>query len=52
MIHALIFAGIGFIAGAFCPGVLRRIKAAFTKDITAAKTAVETTVAADVKKVV
>ena len=51
MIHDIIFAGAGFVIGAFCPSVLRKIKAFFTKEATAATTAVTTAAAAAVKKV-
>lgn len=34
-------AGVGFVAGAFTPSVLRKIKALFVKETTAAKAAVQ-----------
>jgi len=39
--------GLGFVAGAFCPGVLRKIKSLFVKKASAAQAAV----VAEVKKV-
>jgi hypothetical protein len=47
MFFDLIFAGIGFVVGAFTPAVGRTIKAWFVKE--APK--VETSVKADIKKV-
>ena len=44
MIHDILFAGIGYITGAFTPSVLRKIKALFVKETTAAKVAVTTAV--------
>lgn len=41
-VHDLIWAGAGYVAGAFTPAVGRKIKAAFVKESTA--------VVADVKK--
>jgi hypothetical protein len=38
MFKDILFAGGGFVFGAFCPGVLRKIKAYFVKESTAVKT--------------
>jgi hypothetical protein len=38
MFHIILFAGIGFIVGAFTPSVGRTIKAWFTKESTVVKT--------------
>jgi hypothetical protein len=51
MIHTIVAAGVGYVAGAFTPGVLRKIKALFVKETTAVATTVKTDVAAAVKKV-
>jgi len=40
----LIFAAVGYLAGAFTPGILRKVKALFTKETAAATTAVTTAV--------
>ncbi len=48
MIHEIVAAGIGFVAGAFTPAIGRKIKSWFVKEATA----VEADVKADVKKVV
>ena len=37
MIHDILFAGIGYITGAFTPSVLRKIKALFVKETKALK---------------
>lgn len=50
MIKDILFAGIGFAAGAFCPSILRRIKSLFVKEASAAKTVVLADAAAAVKK--
>jgi len=47
--HYLFGAAVGFLVGVFCPAVERKIKALFVKESTAAKTAVNTTVAAQVE---
>jgi hypothetical protein len=39
MIHSILFAAAGFVAGAFTPSVGRKIKSFFVKETTAAKTA-------------
>ena len=38
MFKDILFAGIGFVAGAFTPGILRKIKSYFVKEATALKT--------------
>ncbi len=48
MIHEIVAAGIGFVAGAFTPAIGRTIKSWFVKEATA----VEADVKVDVKKVV
>jgi len=50
MIHDAIFAGAGFVIGAFCPAVLRKIKSLFVKESTAAVSSVESSVGSAVKK--
>jgi hypothetical protein len=45
MIKDILFAGIGFVAGSFCPSLLRKIKSLLVKEATAAKTAVTAEVA-------
>lgn len=45
----ILFAGAGYLIGAFTPGPLRIVKAWFTKKSTAAVAAVPATVVADVK---
>jgi hypothetical protein len=37
MFHYLVGGGVGFLAGAFMPGVLRKIKAYFVKETAAVK---------------
>ena len=49
MVTAIVFGVVGYVAGAFTPAVGREIKALFVKESTAAKTAVNTTVAAQVE---
>lgn len=52
-IDTLVGAVVGFVAGAFTPGVLRKIKASTSKEATAVKTSVETkaaTAVADIAK--
>lgn len=46
MIHSVIFAGIGFVVGAFTPAIGRKVKAFFVKE----STAVEASAGAAVKK--
>ena len=52
MIKDILFAGAGFVIGAFVPSVERKIKAFFTKESTAAVAAVPATVVTDVKSAV
>jgi hypothetical protein len=42
--------GIGFVAGAFCPAVLRKIKSAFVTETKAAEQKVQNSVGAALKK--
>jgi hypothetical protein len=49
---SLISVGIGYVAGAFTPGILRKIKALFVKESTAAKTAATAAVGTSVSGVV
>ena len=58
MIGHLIYAGLGFVAGAFCPSVMRAIKAQFVKEaakaspfVNAEVAGAEATLKADAKKV-
>lgn len=46
----VIYAGAGYVAGAFTPAVGRTIKGWFVKETTAVKTAVKTDVSAVEKK--
>lgn len=53
IVTSIIYAGAGFVAGAFCPSILRKIKSYFVKETTAVKADVKTEAAkveADVKK--
>jgi hypothetical protein len=50
MFHYLIGAGVGFVVGAFTPGVLRKIKSLFVSETTKVKADVKTEVAAAAKK--
>lgn len=52
MIKDILFAGAGYVIGAFTPGPLRVVKAFFTKKTTAAVAAVPATVVTDVKSAV
>lgn len=50
MFTDLIYAGAGFVIGAFTPAIGRKIKSWFVKEATATKTAATTAAATAVKK--
>jgi hypothetical protein len=49
--HIIIAAVVAFGVGVFCPGVCRKIKAAFGKEVKAVDTAVTSDVKAEIKKI-
>lgn len=37
MVHSIVLIAVGYLAGAFTPGVLRKVKALFVKEATVVK---------------
>lgn len=47
MITNILFGGVGFVAGAFCPSVLRKIKTWYVKEVAT----IQADIKAEVKKI-